>query len=321
MSSFNNFPLVAAGLVFLVILLLFTAMFYYSQYRRKHSKLLDKIRSEGIRAEVDTLTASPLVNQTVRRPFASLLESIGKRLHPDKSRDEFKQRNLNLVRAGIRGSNALAIFWGTKGVLALFLAGVFVSLMPLFRAISPSRALLISLILALIGYYLPELWLRLKIVGRRRKIQEGLPDALDLLVVCVEAGMGLDAALSRVGEEIRLQNWELSDELMLLNFEVRAGKLRRDAMKSLAIRTGLEDINSLITLLIQTEKFGTSVAQALRVYSDTFRSKRAQRAEEIAAKLPVKLMIPLALFIFPSMFVVLLAPAAISIFRQFLQKH
>ena len=321
MSGFNNFPLVAAGLVFLVILLFFTAMFYYSQYRRKRSKLLDKIRSEGISAEVDTLTAFPPVDQTVRRPFASLLESIGKRMHPDKSRDEFKQRNLNLVRAGIRGSNALAIFWGTKAILALFLAGIFVSLMPLFRAIPPSRALLISLILALIGYYLPDLWLRLKIVERRRKIQEGLPDALDLLVVCVEAGMGLDAALSRVGEEIRLQNRELSDELMLLNFEVRAGKLRRDAMKNLAIRTGLEDVNSLITLLIQTEKFGTSVAQALRVYSDTFRSKRAQRAEEIAAKLPVKLMIPLALFIFPSMFVVLLAPAAISIFRQFVQKH
>lgn len=189
-----------------------------------------------------------------------------------------------------------------------------------FRLLLTSHTLLISLVLALIGFYLPDLWLKLKISERRTKIQKGLPDALDLLVVCVEAGMSLDSAIHRVGEEIRLENKELSDELLFMNLEIRAGKQRREAMKNLALRTNLDDINSLVTLLVQTDKFGTSVAQALRVYSDAFRTARMQRAEEIAAKLPVKLMIPLALFVFPSMFVVLLGPPAIQIFRVFFKK-
>ena len=322
MYSIYNLPLMAAVLIFFMILLLFVATLNYSKYQRNRSRLIDKIRSEAVAYAVDAATAPSLSVQAAKGPFASLLESIGKRMQPDKSREEFKQRNLKLVRAGIRRSNALAIFGGTKVVLALFLAGVFLSLKPvLFRAVPPSRVLLSSLILAFIGYYLPNLWLRLRIANRTRKIQEGLPDALDLLVVCVEAGMGLDAALSRVGEEIRLQNKELSEELTLMNFEIRAGKLRRDAMKNLALRTGLEDLNSLITLLIQTDKFGTSVAQALRVYSDTFRTKRAQRAEEIASRLPVKLILPLALCILPSIFIVSLGPAVIQIFRVLIQKQ
>jgi tight adherence protein C len=147
---------------------------------------------------------------------------------------------------------------------------------------------------------------------------EGFPDALDLMVVCVEAGMGLDAAINRVGEEMKLRNAVVSEEFRLMGLELRAGKLRRDALRNLGIRTGLDDVKSLMTLLIQTDKFGTSVAQALRVHSDSMRTKRYQKAEEIAAKLPVKLVFPLILFIFPSLFVVIIGPAVIRIFRVLL---
>jgi tight adherence protein C len=173
----------------------------------------------------------------------------------------------------------------------------------------------IGLYLALMGLFLPDIWLRIRIAKRRERIFKGFPDALDLLVVCVEAGMGIDSAINRVAEEMKISNKTLSDELKLLNLEIRAGKTRRDALKDLAMRTDLQEVESLATLLIQTEKFGTNVAQTLRVYSDMFRTKRYQRAEEIAAKMPIKLVIPLAFFIFPSLFVVLLGPAAINIVK------
>ncbi|MBW1745721.1 MAG: type II secretion system F family protein, partial [Deltaproteobacteria bacterium] len=163
--------------------------------------------------------------------------------------------------------------------------------------------MLASVFLALLGYLLPDIWLRMKTSARKNKISKGVPDLLDLLVVCVEAGMGLDSAIYRVAQEIKLSNKILGDELNILNLEIRAGKTREKALRNMADRIDLEDVRSLVTLLIQTEKFGTSIAQSLRVFSDSFRTKRYQKAEEIAAKLPVKLMLPLILFIFPSLFV------------------
>ena len=150
-------------------------------------------------------------------------------------------------------------------------------------------------------------------------IVNGFPDALDLMVVCVEAGMGLDSAITRVAREIGLSNKVLSDELNIYNLEMRGGKLRRDALKNLALRTDVPEVNNLATLLIQTDKFGTSIGQALKVYSDTMRVQRFQRAEERAAKIPVKLIFPLILFIFPSLFVVILGPAVINIYKVFIK--
>ncbi len=139
-----------------------------------------------------------------------------------------------------------------------------------------------------------------------------------MLVVCVEAGMGLDAAISRVGEEMQLTHKILSDELNQVTLELRAGKHRQEALRNLAQRTDLEDLASLVSLLIQTDKFGTSISQSLRVYSDTMRTKRFQRAEEIAAKIGVKMSFPLILFIFPSLFVVIMGPAMIRVYRLFM---
>jgi tight adherence protein C len=147
-----------------------------------------------------------------------------------------------------------------------------------------------------------------------------LPDALDLLVICVEAGMGMDEGINRVANEIKLTSSDLSDEFRFLNLELRAGKDRQDALKNLAVRTDIDEMKNLVTLLIQADKFGTSVATTLRVYSDTFRTQRMQKAEELAAKIPVKLVFPLILFIFPSLFVAILGPAVIRIFRNILMR-
>jgi tight adherence protein C len=184
-----------------------------------------------------------------------------------------------------------------------------------FQLMTYQLTLLCGVISALLGFYIPDIWLRQKTDKRKIKILHALPDALDLLVICVEAGMGLDSAIYRVSEETKLNSPELSDELQLMNLELRAGKQRKAALKNLALRTNLEELSSLVTLLIQTDQFGTSMADALRIYSDSFRTQRYQKAEEKAAQLPVKLVFPLLIFIFPALFVVLLGPAAISIYR------
>ena len=155
---------------------------------------------------------------------------------------------------------------------------------------------------------------------RKDMIVKGFPDALDLLVVCVEAGMGLDAAINRVAEEIRLSSPVLSDEFRILNLELRAGKARADALRNLGVRTDVEEVRNFATLLVQTDRFGTSVAQALRVHSDAMRVRRYQKAEELAGKLPVKLMVPLIFFIFPAIFVVVIGPAVIQIYHAIITR-
>src|SRR6185295_4971215 len=166
------------------------------------------------------------------------------------------------------------------------------------------------------GAALPDLWLRSAIVKRKEAIQLALPDAMDLAVIAVEAGLGLDQALMRVGDEIKIAHPELSDELRLRNLEVNMGRSRSDALRNLAERTGVEDLKALIAILIQTDKFGTSVGQALRVFSESLRTKRRQRAEEQAAKLAIKMVIPMVIFIFPGVFIVVLGPAFIAIIRD-----
>jgi tight adherence protein C len=247
--------------------------------------------------------------------WLNLIGSLGHFVKP-KDEEEISHLRRTFLKAGYRGGTEPIIFFGTKVIFAVSLPLLFFLARLLIQMVIPSLTLLlISILLAMIGFYLPNLWIKMRISNRKEKIQQGLPDALDLMVVCVEAGTGLDAAINRVGEEMKLSNKVLSEEFRLMSMELRAGKQRRNALKNLALRTDLEDVNSLVTLLIQTEKFGTSLAQALRVHSDSMRTKRFQKAEEIAAKLPVKLIFPLVLFIFPSLFLTILGPAAIRIYR------
>jgi tight adherence protein C len=164
----------------------------------------------------------------------------------------------------------------------------------------------------------PDIWVKTRIDRRKLKIQNGLPDAMDLAVVCVEAGLGLDQALLRVGTEIHMSAPELAEELNLRNIEINMGRSRADALRNLADRTGVDDLKALVAILIQTDRFGTSVGTALRTFSDSLRVKRRQRAEEMAAKLSVKMLFPMMLFIFPAIFFVILGPAVIAITRTLL---
>jgi tight adherence protein C len=213
---------------------------------------------------------------------------------------------LRLVRAGYRSDEALPVFFGIRvaaslGAFALFSTGIL---------IQPNLALAIGAVL--LAYVVPGMVLARLAKRRQHRLRLALADALDLLVVSVEAGLGLDQAMVRVGEELEFAYPELADELRLVNLELRAGKPRVEALRNLGERTGVEDVSSLVTMLIQTDKFGTSIAQSLRVHSETLRTKRRQRAEEAAAKTGVKMVFPLVFCVFPAIWVVAIGPAAIK---------
>jgi len=235
--------------------------------------------------------------------LTSTLTRLGK-LAPQNPSDLSKIRQ-RLVQSGYRNAEAVTVFFGVRIGMALLLFGLVSS--PLLGR----RGVLASLVGAALGYLLPNMALGRMAQRRQHRIRLSLPDALDLLVVSVEAGLGLDQALTRVGDELSFAYADLSDELRLVNLELRAGKPRGEALRNLADRTGVDDLNSLCTMLIQTDKFGTSVAQSLRVYSETLRTKRRQRAEEAAAKTGVKMVFPLVFCIFPAIWVVTIGPAAI----------
>lgn len=217
-----------------------------------------------------------------------------------------------LGQAGYRRQDAVTLYWGARMTAALVLAGAALLFLPLAGA-QAFATLLVALWLGTFGWIAPAFYVRRKIAARHTDIRRSLPDALDLLVVCVEAGLGINQALSRVAQEIRFVSATVGEELALVNLEIRAGAPRQDALRNLGERTGVSELRSLSAMLIQTDRFGTSVGQALRVHADTLRTQRRQRTEEAAAKTTIKLIFPLVLFIFPAMFVVLLGPALIQV--------
>jgi tight adherence protein C len=242
-------------------------------------------------------------------PYAETFKRSFKRLgkYAPTPAAEMGKLKSRLVAAGYRGGEALPVFIGVRLGCALFAFG----LMSTPLLISRPNVLL-ALGAAALGYVLPGMVLARLAKKRQLRIRLSLPDALDLMVVSVEAGLGLDQALQRVGEELAFAHKDLSDELRLVNLELRAGKARSEALRNLADRTGVDDLSSLAAMLIQTDKFGTSVAQSLRVHSETLRTKRRQRAEETAAKTGVKMVFPLVFCIFPAIWVVTIGPAAIK---------
>jgi tight adherence protein C len=240
---------------------------------------------------------------TAERVFDTL-KKIGRAV--PKSPSEMGKLQLRLVHAGFRRHDAVPVFLGIRAGFALLCFAVLAT--PLFARPNISMALAG----AGLGYVLPGVALARLARRRQHRIRLSVPDALDLLVVCVEAGLGLDQAIQRVGDELATVHPELSDDLRLINLELRAGKARPEALHNLAARTGVDDLISLCGVLIQTDKFGTSVAQALRVHSDVLRTKRRQRAEEAAAKTTVKMVFPLVICIFPAIWIVTIGPAAIK---------
>ena len=230
-----------------------------------------------------------------------------------KSPKDMTRLRRRLAMAGYTSPMA-AVVYGAASILTPVILGLSVFLLAGGGTLA---GLLFTGFALAIGYMLPGVILARKIENRKLQIQNGLPDALDLLIVCVEAGSGLDQAIIKVTEELQITHPALSDELRIVTTEVRAGKPRLEAFKNFAARTKVDDVRSLVALLIQTDKFGTSIAQALRIHAETSRTKRRQRAEERAAKVGVKLVFPLVLFLFPALYVVILGPAVIQFLRVF----
>jgi len=223
---------------------------------------------------------------------------------------------LRFLHAGYRGDGPIMLYFGAKTLLALVLPILVYFYVVLGDAKYTMNGMLAQLLaVGALGYYLPNLVLSRLVFVRQREIFENFPDAADLLMVCVEAGLGLDAALVKVTEEMRLKSEALAEELHLLNLELRAGSSRDKALRNFAQRTGVEEVTNFATMLIQADRFGTSIGDSLRVFSDMLRTKRRMRAEEMAAKIPLKLLFPMVLCIFPALLLVLLGPAFIQIYR------
>jgi tight adherence protein C len=265
-------------------------------------------RASAIDRRLEELLAGGADPEEGKKPrfegLLGLVKRVGEKA--PRSPKELGTLRVRLVQAGYRRDEALTVFFGIRIAFALGLFVLFSTPM----LMKPN--VMFGLGGLALGYLLPGMVLARMAKRRAHRIRLSLADMLDLLVVSVEAGLGLDQAISRVGAELKFAYPELSDELRLINLELRAGKARSEALRNLADRTGVDDLSSLVTMLIQTDKFGTSVAQSLRVYSETLRTKRRQRAEEAAAKTGVKMVFPLVFCIFPAIWVVTIGPAAIK---------
>lgn len=260
-----------------------------------------------------------------RRPaygewLGRLLESLrpaARYLEPGSSSRERGKIERLLGYAGFRRESAVSLFYALKTGLALAMLLATLAVSPLLPTLSSTGLAVLALAATFVGLTLPNTVLAHLAERRQKRLRDGFPDALDLLVVCVESGLGLTAALQRVAEELHFSHPELAMELQTVTAEMRAGVERETALRALASRTGLEDVRGLVSLLVQTLRFGTSIGDTLRVYSEEFRDKRMQRAEELAAKIGTKLIFPLVFCLFPSFFTVAIGPAVIRIIEVF----
>ncbi|MFC5605423.1 type II secretion system F family protein [Variovorax soli] len=295
----NIFPI----LVFLAVTLTVVGVFFWLMPTRGEERVRALVEPQHRPASAWTETMVKLVG-----PLAQLSSPTGE--------GEITPLRQRFLQAGIRHPDAPLIYFGLKTLLPLALAALAFFALRTGGASSALGLLMKVLMAALVASYLPNLVLRLAIRARRREIFENFPDAADLMLVCVEAGMGLDAALSKVTEEIRLKSEALAQELHWTNLEMRAGSTREKSLHNLAVRTGVEEIGTFATMLTQADRFGTSIGESLRVFSDDLRHKRQTRAEEQAAKVPTKMLLPLVLCIFPVVSMVILTPAVIKMIRQ-----
>lgn len=296
------------ALVFAAVVMAVFALNRYWEQRQQQSRFKDLV---GV---AHTPTALP----TAAAPKASRwMDSLYKLSLPAEGWGE-SQIRLKFLRAGFRQSDAPRIYYVIKSLLVLVVPVLVWLGLWLFKPAWPSSQMaLVTLLTAAAGYYGPDVFLQWRTQTRRDTLQRGLPDLVDLLVVALESGMGLDAAITRVSKELARSHALLAEEFYLAGLEVRAGAGRMTALKNLALRMNLDDLNGLVTMLNQSERFGTSLGEALRVQSEVMRLKRGQRAEEIAAKIPVKMLFPLIFFIFPSIMVVLIGPGWMQISAAF----
>jgi tight adherence protein C len=306
-----DLPLIVAVFTFLTITLATSAAFLYMNSREALQTW--RRRADGTPSGPEA--TSEQISDQLMQQFHALLEWFA-RLNQPSNLEEARATRRQLITAGYRSGKAPVFYVGSKLFLAVLMAAL-IALVPVKFLGFPTITILVFyyVLAATCGYYAPVVWLKRAISYRKDALQRAIPDALDLMVVCVEAGLGLDQAIARVGDEVKRTHPALSDELNLLALELRSGVSRQEALRNFALRSDMEETRNLVALLIQTDRFGTSIGQALRVHADSMRTTRRLKAEELAAKLPVKLLFPLIFFIFPSMFIVILGPACIKMVR------
>lgn len=310
MGHLTTFQLLFLATVFAAAVLFVLGLFSYFR-RSEASQRLDTIIAPT------AATAAPARGAAWVERVEKLSKPLARLSVPD---DHWKESELRrrFMHAGLRHPSAPAVFFAIKTALCFGLPIAFwLAKVAAGWQMKPTTFVITGGLLLTIGYYLPNLVLNRIIAERQRELFEHFPDALDLLTICVEAGLGLDAALAKVAGEIRLESPTLADELELVTLEMRAGAGKERALRNLAMRTGVDDIDTLVAMLVQSDRFGTSIGESLRIHSDMLRTKRQQRAEETAAKIAVKLVFPLVLCIFPSILIVVGGPAVISIGKTF----
>jgi tight adherence protein C len=304
-------PLIIALVTFLGVMLASSAVFLF--FNSREALQTWRRRADGAGATLESEAAPAGMADQLKAQLYALVEWFG-RMNQPSNVEEVRATRRRLINAGYRSGKAPVFYIGAKLLLAILMVCL-MTMIPakLLGFPSVSKLTFYYVLVAACGYYAPALWLRRAIAARKDALQLAIPDALDLMVVCVEAGLGLDQAIGRVGEEVKRAHPKLSDELNVLALELRTGVSRQEALRNLAHRTDLEEVRNLVALLVQTDRFGTSIGQALRVHADSMRTTRRMKAEELAAKLPVKLLLPLIFFIFPTIFIVVIGPACLKI--------
>lgn len=269
---------------------------------------------DPMKRRLQSVSGKQVEGNSGTRAVTEALEPIAPYFLPHKERERTKIR-AKLTHAGYRSQNAFMTFFALKLLLAIALGLGVLLVAPFFPRFTSTEVVFGAVIGAFIGVVLPNIILARKVEKRKRQIIHAFPDALDLLVACTEAGLGLNAALQRVANELHVSYPSLAQELTLVNAEIRAGVDRAEALRRLSDRTGVEEIRGLVSLLTQSLRFGTSVADSLRIYAEEFRDTRMQTAEEQAAKIGTKMIFPLVLCMFPSFFVVAIGPALLGVLR------
>jgi len=297
--NFQVAVVVLGALLFFVFFALMVALF------RRNIDVTERVRTGRTAKVVKDWMAYLKSIETVFRPLGEVIP---------RSAEEMSRQEKRLTQAGIRRKDGVVLFHGTQFALALLFVSMTLAFFPV------SRFTFVWLLISIfMGAAVPDIWLSRTIDNRKERIQLAIPDALDLAVICVEAGLGLDQSILRIAEELEGPYPDLSDEFRLRNIEINMGRNRTEAFRNLATRTGVEDLKSLVAILIQTDRFGTSIAEALRIHAEMARTKRRQLAEERAGKVGVKLVFPLALCLFPALYIVCFGPVVVRIYHAFFE--
>ncbi|MCI5211064.1 MAG: type II secretion system F family protein, partial [Candidatus Electrothrix sp. ATG2] len=311
----ENNPLLLSIATFTVVLLLYLAFVSVLSARKKHRDLKRRTKKWS------EMTTQPDPSRATKRESKEKgLFGLFRGKNKKKDTGIYADTPLSYQRAGIYNRNAIRFYRFLRFLLILppFIL-LFIYFYILHRSLD-ATLLLGATALGISGYLFPVFWIGLLARSRKKELNRTFPDAMDLLMVCVEAGMGIDSAVRRVSQEIHITSPALAEEFKILSLELKTGKSRNDCLKNLAERTDLSDVNNLVSLLVQAERYGTGVANALRTHAEEMRQKRFSRLEALAAMLPVKIIVPVILFIFPSFFVIIAGPAAIQVLRVIIQR-